>query len=258
MIKAHSLFRRIWQKLGMSETVLPPVLVWLRLLLVQWPGHAMLRASDGCHLRLYDCAGLWTRIRRLWGLKRLRTAGRTAIRAGWATGFSRATEICFCTFVQLQSPIWGWCWRLWRAWLKFPTETVRNRTLTDFCSRAICSPCLCEIQMLQLLQSQADADDDPAAQEARAEKEEAPGWSCMCIGALVHCTSGTWGTNPLGPVAGCKVLNETMGKAKQARQVLQGNLATAILFFSLWGICKVVSALKVLDVLKRLGQDHQF
>ena len=29
--------------------------------------------------------------------------------------------------------------------------------------------------MLQLLQSQADADDDPAAQEARAEKEEAPG-----------------------------------------------------------------------------------
>ena len=105
MIKAHSLFRRIWQKLGMSETVLPPVLVWLRLLLVQWPGHAMLRASDGCHLRLYDCAGLWARIRRLWGLKRLRTAGRTAIRAGWATGFSRATEICFCTFVQLQSPI---------------------------------------------------------------------------------------------------------------------------------------------------------
>ena len=29
--------------------------------------------------------------------------------------------------------------------------------------------------MLQSLQSQADADDDPAAEEARAEKEEAPG-----------------------------------------------------------------------------------
>lgn len=82
--------------------------------------------------------------------------------------------------------------------------------------------------MLQSLQSQADADDDPAAEEARAEKEEAPGsWMILddpgC--ALVHWCRNTRHER-LGPVAGCKVLNETMGKAKQARQVLRGNVAT--------------------------------
>lgn len=93
--------------------------------------------------------------------------------------------------------------------------------------------------MLQSPQSQADADDDPAAEEARAEKEEAPGsWMILDV-----CRNTRH--ERLGPVAGCKVLNETMGKAKQARQVLRGNdgqrgnVATACnCYFFLGGIRK--------------------
>ena len=82
--------------------------------------------------------------------------------------------------------------------------------------------------MLQSLQSQADADDDPAAEEARAEKEEAPGsWMILdvhwCIGAE------TQDTNALGLSRDARC--STKPWAKQSRHdkfcgAMMGNVAT--------------------------------
>ena len=117
--------------------------------------------------------------------------------------------------------------------------------------------------MLQSLQSQADADDDPAAEEARAEKEEAPGsWMILdvhwCIGALVqkHKTRTPWACR------GMQGAQRNHGQSKAGTTSFAGqrsNVATACnCYFFLGGIRKLISALKVLDVLKRLGQDHLY